>query len=319
MNYTRTLSSSSNSSAILTPSRRHRGGNDNVVRAISPEGRRYLKPVNGIQTKGFARSAQRRGSVLTLGPIERLQHFYAKRDLNVNKGGILGFKKMNSEVNDDEDEDEDMLPEPPAPRPSWTDLDVETDLDVLLSHSFNDIQLTLTAWSMVTLSSGRSESDASSDSEGSGYHIPSLVHSVTRTIESVRNYTLHRSDLPDSALAKLRHASIQLLSIMRELETRHHHDGADCMSFDDLACERDAILRYLETVEEYAFNPPHHIGAPPTTFTSEIRALMHKNSNTQVAPSRPALPDWLNPACYVNDSLGNYPQIVNLCFCMPNS
>lgn len=29
---------------------------DNVVRASSPFGRRYLKPINGIQTKGFARS-----------------------------------------------------------------------------------------------------------------------------------------------------------------------------------------------------------------------------------------------------------------------
>lgn len=30
--------------------------NDSIVRAQSPFGRRYLKPINGIQTKGFARS-----------------------------------------------------------------------------------------------------------------------------------------------------------------------------------------------------------------------------------------------------------------------
>ena len=30
--------------------------NDNIVRAQSPFGRRYLKPINGISTKGFARS-----------------------------------------------------------------------------------------------------------------------------------------------------------------------------------------------------------------------------------------------------------------------
>lgn len=29
---------------------------DNIVRATSPLGRRYLKPINGIQTKGFASS-----------------------------------------------------------------------------------------------------------------------------------------------------------------------------------------------------------------------------------------------------------------------
>lgn len=31
---------------------------DNIVRAQSPFGRRYLKPINGIQTKGFARSGK---------------------------------------------------------------------------------------------------------------------------------------------------------------------------------------------------------------------------------------------------------------------
>lgn len=30
--------------------------NDSIIRAQSPFGRRYLKPINGIQTKGFARS-----------------------------------------------------------------------------------------------------------------------------------------------------------------------------------------------------------------------------------------------------------------------
>jgi hypothetical protein len=29
---------------------------DNIIRTASPMGRRYLKPVNGIQIKGFARS-----------------------------------------------------------------------------------------------------------------------------------------------------------------------------------------------------------------------------------------------------------------------
>lgn len=31
---------------------------DNIIRAASPLGRRYLKPVNGIQIKGFARSGK---------------------------------------------------------------------------------------------------------------------------------------------------------------------------------------------------------------------------------------------------------------------
>lgn len=53
-------SSSCSTTDTFSTGRRSRiGGNDNsVVRAISPEGRRYLKPVNGIQAKGFARSGK---------------------------------------------------------------------------------------------------------------------------------------------------------------------------------------------------------------------------------------------------------------------
>jgi hypothetical protein len=32
--------------------------NDSIIRAQSPFGRRYLKPINGIQIKGFARSGK---------------------------------------------------------------------------------------------------------------------------------------------------------------------------------------------------------------------------------------------------------------------
>jgi hypothetical protein len=32
--------------------------NDSIIRAQSPYGRRYIKPINGIQTKGFARSGK---------------------------------------------------------------------------------------------------------------------------------------------------------------------------------------------------------------------------------------------------------------------
>ncbi|KAJ8655493.1 hypothetical protein O0I10_008779 [Lichtheimia ornata] len=313
-------SSSCSTTDTFSTGRRSRiGGNDNsVVRAISPEGRRYLKPVNGIQAKGFARSAQRRSSVLTLGSIERLQHFYAKRDLKVNKVGILGFKNSNNTTTTtssvpEEEDDDDLLPEPSTPpRPSWLDLDVETDLDVLLGQCFHDIQSTLSAWSMVSntayASSELSDSEPSSDNEGSEYHIASLAHSVSRTIESIRNYTLHRNDLADSALVKLRHAAIHLLSVIREFETTHRDHA---ITFDGLAKEREAILRYLGVVEEYAFNPPHHIGAPPVTFSPEIKSLMHKSRSTTTTTTtsqstRPGLPDWLDPTCFVNDNMGRY-------------
>lgn len=222
--------------------------------------------------------------------------------------GILGFKNSGNNSSVPEEDDDDLLPEPSTPpRPSWLDLDVETDLDVLLSQCFHDIQSTLSAWSMTTAyaSSEHSDSDLASDNEGSEYHIASLVHSVSRTIESIRNYTLHRNDLADSALVKLRHAAIHLLSVIREFETHHHGHS---ITFDGLAKEREAILKYLGVVEEYAFNPPHHIGAPPVTFSPEIKSLMHKSKSTTTTTTsqstRSGLPDWLDPTCYVNDKMG---------------
>ncbi|KAF7729545.1 hypothetical protein EC973_004219 [Apophysomyces ossiformis] len=307
---------------------------DNVVRAASPFGRRYLKPINGIQTKGFARSAQRRSSVLTLGSIERLQHFYAKRDLKVNKTGMLGFSR---EILVEEPEDLDHLPTPKEPPPSWVDLDVETDLDVLLGYCFQDIQSTLTTWSMVTgpgNGSNSSATESDSDSDGSFQILP-LLQSVTKMINAVKNYTLHRHDLSDTAMAKLRHAALNLLEAMKELENQHRVDEDEDNKSDDgyiyrtsdfnmLEKERLAIHNYLDTVEKYAFNPPHHIGSPPAVFTPEIKALMKRTSILGSATPPPgegeeapetliasSIPVWLERSSFINDDLGRYHALLS--------
>ncbi|KAL0091117.1 hypothetical protein F4703DRAFT_1903577 [Phycomyces blakesleeanus] len=310
---------------------------DYVVRSSSPFGRRYLKPVHGIQTKGFARSAQRRSSVLTLGSIERLQHFYAKRELQVNKLGTLGFKVV------EEPDEFDDLPTPKAPPPSWIDLDVETDLDVLLEVCFNDIQSTLTTWSMVTGPHLAHETASDSDSDGSFQILP-LLSSVTKMINAVKNYTLNRHDLSDSAMSKLRHASLNLLESMRELENQHRMEVDEeednrsedgyiyrTSDFNMLEKERLAIDAYLETVEKYGFNPPHHIGSPPAMFTPEIKALMNRSSflggsststagstDTQTAAELDlvqkraqngrslGIPSWLERGSFAGDDMGRY-------------
>ncbi|OAC98738.1 hypothetical protein MUCCIDRAFT_114979 [Mucor lusitanicus CBS 277.49] len=271
--------------------------NDSIIRAQSPFGRRYLKPINGIQTKGFARSAQRRSSVLTLGSIERLQNFYAKRDLKVNKGGTLGFQ--NGPLVEEPDDMDDQLPTPREPPPSWIDLDIETDLDVLLEMCFQDIQNTLTTWSMVTGPNRSSSSSASSShpladdaSSVSSFQILPLLQVVTKMLNSVKNYTVNRHDLSNEAMSKLRHASLALLESMKELENQHRveseedgdeDDGSEAggflyrsSDFDLLEKERQAIHAYLNVIETHAFNPPHHIGSPPAMFTPEIQALMGK-------------------------------------------
>ncbi|KAI7871891.1 hypothetical protein BDF14DRAFT_1760188 [Spinellus fusiger] len=303
-----------------SPGPRH----EHVVRASSPFGRRYLRPIHSIHTKGFARSAQRRSSVLTLGSIERLQHFYAKRELQVNKVGTLGFRI-------EEPDDLDSLPTPTAPPPSWVDLDIETDLDVLLGLCFQDIQSMLTTWSMVT--GPHLHHDTDSDSDGS-FHVLPLLTSVTKMIHAVKNYTLNRHDLPDESNAKLRQASLQLLASMRALENQYRMELVDeeeekseegylyrSSDFNMLEKERVAIDHYLETVEKYAFNPPHHIGSPPAVFTPEIKALMKsshagglRQGSVSLHATTPAatetyfsgVPSWLERGSFVGDAMGRY-------------
>ncbi|KAI8346907.1 hypothetical protein EDC96DRAFT_449184 [Choanephora cucurbitarum] len=312
---------------------------DAIVRAQSPFGKRYLKPINGIQTKGFARSAQRRSSVVTLGSIERLQNFYAKKDLQVNKIGTLGFRNtiLTEEPDDDDD---DQLPTPQAPPPTWTELDVETDLDVLLSYCFEDIQSTLTAWSMVTgphrasISSSSNSSlhsplNETDESTHGSFQILPLLQSVTKMLSSVKNYTVNRHDLSDTALSKLRHASLDLLESMKELENEyrmheeeddHHGENSGYIyrssDFSLLEKERLAIHNYLNVVQQYAFNPPHHIGSPPAMFTPEIQALMGKthilslteeelHGQVEVMPTsaKQTVPVWLERGSFVNNPM----------------
>ncbi|KAI7847359.1 hypothetical protein BDC45DRAFT_356623 [Circinella umbellata] len=321
---------------------------DNIIRSASPFGRRYKKPINGIQTKGFARSAKRRSSVLTLGSIERLQNFYARRDLKLNKEGLLGFKRdiVVEEPEDFDDTDNlDQLPTPQAPPPSWRDLDVETDLDVLLSHCFDDIQQTLTQWAMVTgprqhssVSSRGSHNSNDSNTTDEGFQILPLLDSVTKMINSVKNYTHHRHDLSNHALHKVRHAALDLLESIKSLETRFRKDQEQAeqaiteggglgigeytyhtSEFGMLENERKAIHTYLLTVENFAFNPPHHIGSPPAAFSYEIKALMAKTSVEQEETNEDALhlpqpaqqstihqglPDWLQRATFQDDAIG---------------
>ncbi|SAM09834.1 hypothetical protein [Absidia glauca] len=317
---------------------------DNIIRTASPMGRRYLKPVNGIQIKGFARSggysnAQRRSSVLTLGSIERLQNFYAKKDLVVNKVGTLGFK-FTEEV----DPMDEQPPTPQQPPPSWKELDVETDLDVLLQLCFQDIQQTLVAWAMVTgprmsLSDHSTDSDTSDGANANTtLQILPLLQSVTKMINSVKTYTMYRHDLSNHALTQLRHASLSLLSVMKDLESLYrlnegddHHRSDELVDnqgyiyrpsdFHHLDSERQAIHHYLTTVEKHALNPSHHFGAPPTAFTDEIKALMVKTASGPPSPIHeepdninPALtktndttiPIWLERGSFVNDDIGRY-------------
>lgn len=237
------------------------------------------------------------------------------------------------------DDIDDQLPTPRAPPPSWIDLDIETDLDVLLSLCFEDIQTTLSTWAMVTgprLSSSSASSHPLAElTENNTFQIIPLLQTVTKMLSSVRNYTVHRHDLSDIAVSKLRHASLDLLESMKELENQHRVEEDDeeneesdgdgflyrSSDFELLEKERLAIHKYLDVIEAYAFNPPHHIGSPPAIFTPEIQALMGKTAilslteneleqqtNLKITDNSTkktnGIPEWLKRGSFENNSNG---------------
>lgn len=220
--------------------------------------------------------------------------------------GIIVNNNNNNNNDDDVDDDDDECLESPPPRPSWMDLDVETDLDVLIGYCFRDIQTTLRTWCLVT---GASDLSDSSDTEGGFFcDLPELVQSVTRMMESVRNYAFHRHDLSDTALRKLRYAGLELTGVLKDLEFRHGTMNDDeGYTFNQLREHQDAVLKYLAVVEEHVFNPPHHIGRPSPGLSPEIRALINNKIDcAQKHQPPPSIPLWLDPHAFVNDPMGKF-------------
>lgn len=242
------------------------------------------------------------------------------------RGGTLGFQNLT--LSEEPEDMEDHLPTPREPPPSWIDLDVPQDLDVLLQTCFDDIQSTLTTWSMVTgphrnSSSSSSSAEPDDKNTANSFQILPLLESVTKMLSSIKNYSMNRHDLSQEALSKLRHAALDLLETMKELESQYrmqednNNEEAEenngylyrSSDFDLLEKERQAIHVYLSIVEKYAFNPPHHIGSPPAVFTPEIKALLGKSEILSLTAdddinTRYGVPEWLQRGSFVNNPMG---------------
>lgn len=208
---------------------------------------------------------------------------------------MLGFSLANLS---EEPEDLDRLPTPIAPPPSWHNLDVETDLDILLQQAFDDIESMLETWSMI----------AGPPEDQQRVEVLPLLQSVTEMLNSVKNYILHRHDLLDLAVSKLRSAALKLLESMTHFENKYRslEDNGDSasgyvyntMDYGNLNTERNAILEYLNTIEQYGFNPPHHVGAPYAGYSAIIKNLMIKTSIQDPNTSKSSIndlkvSDWL--------------------------
>ncbi|RUS28330.1 hypothetical protein BC938DRAFT_482016 [Jimgerdemannia flammicorona] len=221
--------------------------------------------------------------------------------------GMLGLGPAISE----EPDELDHVPTPREPPPSWAELDVETDLDVLQDVCYADIQGMLNCWNMVT---GPSHTTSTSDTEvDDHFQIIPLLDATTKVINSVKNYIYNRHDLDDAAVLKIRQATLALLDGMKRLENRARVEEDEETKSEDgyiytasdytmLETERGVINDYLEVVDKYAFNPPHHIGAQ----TMKVLAKDSEEVEVSAESQKPKLPDWLDPTTFVGDDIGRY-------------
>ncbi|CAG8464830.1 693_t:CDS:2 [Acaulospora morrowiae] len=234
----------------------------------SPSPKRgYKKP---SKPREFAKSAKKRQSVLALGSITHLQHFYAKRD-------------------------------------------IETDPDVLLSNCHADIQGMLEAWCMVTGEVKAEENNVPVD-------ILTAISTTTKTIQSVKNYSMYKEDLSDDTLTKIRSATLEVLEMISELEKEHRDDDTDDSSSEDghiykesnyhsLDKQREILRKYLQIVGECLLFDDKEI----YQNSSYLRTLTEENKpDKSVASITPPLSpghpnrDWVDPEIFGDNVISRY-------------
>ncbi|PKK71055.1 hypothetical protein RhiirC2_745287 [Rhizophagus irregularis] len=284
----------------------------------SPGKRGYKKPA---KPREFAKSAKKRQSVLALGSITHLQHFYAKRGIIIKpkkpKHLEEAEKKLKLSINTNvtdllevtEEPDEDFPPTPlppsPPPLPAYltSKLDVETDPDVLLATCHADIQAMIDAWCMVT---GEVKAEANPVS----VDILAAIETTTKAVQSVKNYSMFKEDLSAESLSRIRATTLEVLEMISNLE-ESHRDEDDSSSedghlykesnFHSLDRQRNILTKYLEVVEECLLFDDTDLYPPNTSYLRPSSVSSEEDLKQGVAAITPPLSpghpnnDWVNP------------------------
>jgi len=289
--------------------------------------RAYKKP---SKPREFAKSAKKRQSVLALGSITHLQHFYAKRGIIIKpkkpKHIEEAEKKLTINTNSsyllqvtEEPDDFPPTPLPPSPPPLPTfltsKLDVEMDPDVLLGNCHADIQAMLDAWCMIT-------GEAKSEQDPVPVDILAAVESTTKAVQSIRNYTMVKDDITDESLAKIRSSALEVLEMISDLEKTHRDDDTDDSGSEDghlykssnytsLDKQRATLQKYIQIVEEFLLFDDKEIYPPNTSYLRTNSDDEKKDSNLLSQLTPPLSPghsnlDWSNPDHFGSDKLARY-------------
>ncbi|CAG8441950.1 10715_t:CDS:2, partial [Cetraspora pellucida] len=238
--------------------------------------RGYKKPA---KPREFAKSAKKRQSVLALGSITHLQHFYAKR-------GII-FKPKKPKNKQEAEK---------------------------LTNCHADIQAMLDAWSMVT-------GEVKAEADPVPVDVLAAIETTTKTIQSVKNYSMFKEDLSDESLSKIRAAALEVLEMISNLEKDHRDDDTDDSSSEDghiykesnyrsLDSQREILKKYLIIVEDCLLFDDKNI-YPNVSYLRTSTDDERKGNDAPITPPlSPGHPnsDWVDPDHFGDNKIAHRPS-----------
>nr|CAG8641151.1 5768_t:CDS:2 [Entrophospora candida] len=280
--------------------------------------RGYKKPST---PREFAKSAKKRNSVLSLGSITHLQHFYAKRNIiikpklpkNIEEARIKKFSidaNINMpdllQVTEEFDDDFPPTPIPPIPQPTlpyflMNKLDVEVDPDVLLANCHANIQGIVDVW--------RINNTDDYDKLNENIDTSKAIESTSILIKSVKDYSMIKQDISNESLSMLRVATLEVLEMIDDLETSLKNNNNN--NNRSLARQQEIIQRYIQTVEDYLlFDKDIHLN---TASYLKRFSLTDTRRDSGISLSTPPLTptyriddSWLDSENFGDDKLARY-------------
>ncbi|KAJ7577931.1 hypothetical protein C8J56DRAFT_836115 [Mycena floridula] len=216
--------------------------------------------------KPFSRSAAKRESVMALGTIEHLQHYFTKTGLAAKKNpldkphhglvpAIGGIRAITSPTLQDLPV-VDLPPSPDVPEisaPPPFIRNYETDPEVLLPGMIEDLIHVATVWRIdqhPALSSSSppqlSSSNLLSVTSASSFDVLGVLKTTTRAIRSVRNYVF---SLPDDSTGTVR-VQFRPTSLSQSTKSQPERANPAASHAQTLSLIRRAALEVLTVLRE---------------------------------------------------------------------
>ncbi len=189
------------------------------------------------------------------------------------------------------------------------------DPEVILATCHKDIQAMIDVWCMVT-------GEVKSEENPVPVDVLAAIETATKTIQSVKNYSMCKEDLSPESLSKIRAAALEVLEMISDLEQTYRDDDTDDSSSEDghiykesnyhyLDKQRVILRKYLEVVEECLLFDDENIYPPNTSYLRSSVGSEEELKQGVAAITPPLSPghpnnDWVNPDVFGDDVLARY-------------